>query len=426
VQRVVVTGVGIVSALGIGAEPTWRALMAGSTAVGPITAFDASSLRSRLAAEVPGFEPRDFVSNRKSLRMMTRGDQMAVAAARLALDDGGVSPSDADADRFGLFLGGSKEIAEPENLQEAVLAARQPDGSVDMARFGLEATATVYPLFYILGLPGAALFFISEAFGLKGANAYFAGTAEASAVAVGTAFRAIRRGEVDSALAGGFADPITWWTMTKFDALGLLTDRNLLGGRACRPFDLERNGAVLGEGAAILLLESEASARRRRARILAEVVGFGSAFRSSAFLTPSPDGSDVADAVAAASRERGSDGAGFSYVVTHGSATSLGDASEVRGIRTALGPAANDIAASSVKAATGHLLGAAGGLNACVAALAVARQEVPPSLNLETPDQACDLPWVLAPRRSMLVQDALAIARGIEGQAVALAFRGYQ
>ena len=423
-RRVAVTGIGLVTPLAVGTDETWNALLACRSAIGPVTRFDASSLRTRLAAEANDFDPKPFVAKPRTLRMMTRGDQFAFAAAALALQDAGCDAKSMDGDRFALYAGSNKEIPDPDYFRDAVLASRLPDGTVDHRRFAQAAFSSVYPLFYVEGLPGAALFFISEAYGLTGPNSYFAGTAEAGMVALGSAFRAIRRGEADVALAGGFDDPISWWNFSKLDAMGVLSDRNDDGPAACRPFDRRRSGSVLGEGAAFLFLEWWDAAEARAAHIYAEVAGFGNEFDPSGFPTPAPDGPEVARAIRAALREARVDPAAVGYIAAHGSATRLGDASEARGIRAALGSAAERSAGSSVKASTGHLVGAAGALNAAIAALAIDRGMIPPTLNLEVLDPECRFDWVAGEARDAHVDVSLAVARGMEGQAVTLALTG--
>lgn len=417
---VVVTGVGLVTALGIGTDESWHGLLDGRSGVRTIRAYDPSSLRTQLAAEIDGFDPEQF-ANRRTLRTMTRNDQLALAAATLAVRDAGLEGFE-DGERAGLFVGSSKEASDPVPVLEATLVARNPDGSVDMARLGEQASSVFYPLFYVEGLQAASLFYISQAHGLKGANCYFAGGAEASAIAVGRAFRAIRRGEADVALAGGFDDGSFWWNMVKFDTLGLLTGRNDLGAAACRPWDAERDGGVLGEGGAFLVLESADAARARGATPYAEITGFGSAYDTYRLITPDPAGGSLSRAIAAALAEAGAEPAAIDYVAAHGSGTRLGDASEARALERVFGRNGG-VAVSSVKPATGHLLGGAGALNAAVAALAIARGAVPPTLNLERPDPACELDWIVGESRETRIGQALALARGLEGQNVALALR---
>jgi 3-oxoacyl-[acyl-carrier-protein] synthase II len=422
-RRAVITGIGLVTPLGIGTEATWRGLIEGRTAVGPIRQFDASSLRTQVGGEIVDFQPEQFATNRRTLRMMTRNDQLALAGATLAVRDAQINLADQDSDRTGLFVGSNKEISNPMHLLEATLVGRNPDGSVDMRRLGEQATSAFYPLFYVEGLQAASLFFISQAFDLKGANTYFAGTAETGAVAVGRAYRAIRRGEVDVAIAGGFDDAVSWWSMTKFDALGVMTDRNDLGSAACRPYDRDRTGTVLGEGAALLTLEEYHGAVARGARIYAEIVGFGSGYDGYKLITPHPEGRGLSLAIQAALRESGSPPEAIRYIAAHGSGTRLGDASEARAIRAVWRASTAGLAASSVKPATGHLGAGAGALNVAVAALALQRQVVPPTLNLETPDPVCRMDWVPGQAREVRLEQALALARGLEGQNVALALR---
>ena len=422
-KRVAITGIGLLTPLGIGTESTWRGLIAGRSGVGPIRHFEASSLRTQLGAEVADLDPAQFVTNRRTLRMMTRNDHLAFVGAALAVQDAALDLASQDGERVGLFVGSNKEISNPDHVLEASLVARNPEGSVDIRRLGEQAQSAFYPLFYVEGLQAASLFYISQAYNLKGANSYFAGMAEVGAVAVGRAFRAIRRGEVDAALAGGFDDAISWWNMTKFDALGLLTGRNDRGAAAVRPYDCDRDGTVLGEGAAFLMLEELESARRRDARIYAEIAGYGNRYDTFKLITPDPDGRALRGAIGAALGDAGSPVEAIGYVAADGSATRLGDASEARALRAAFDWAADSLAASSVKAATGHMVAAAGALNAAVAALAVHHQVLPPTLNLENPDPVCDLDWVPNEAREARVEQALALARGFEGQNVALVLR---
>ena len=420
--RVVITGIGLVTSLGIGVEPTWRGLIEGRSGIRPIRSYDTSSLRTKLGGEIDGFQPEQFVTQRRNLRMMTRNDQLALAGATLAVRDSGLELG-AQNERAALFVGSNKEVSNPTALLEGILLARREDGSVDFGRIGEVAKSTFPPLFYVEGLQAASLFYISQAFGLMGANTYFAGTAESGAVAVGRAFRAIRRGEANAAIAGAFDDAISWWSMTKFDPLGLMTHRNDLGAAACRPFDRRRSGTVMGEGAALLLLEEYEAAAKRGARMYAEIVGFGSGYDAYKVLTPHPEGRGLAHAIRAALREAATAPEAIGYVAAHGSGTRLGDPSEARALRTAFGGAADRLVASSVKPATGHLMAAAGALNAAVAALAIHHGVVPPTLNLEQPDPVCNLDWVPNQAREVRVEQALALARGWEGQNVALALR---
>ncbi|WP_116949772.1 beta-ketoacyl-[acyl-carrier-protein] synthase family protein [Jiangella endophytica] len=426
-RRVAVTGIGLVTALGVGTDETWQAVVAGKSAVDQLRGFDASTLDARLGAEIAGFDPAPYVAQRRALRNMTRNDQLAVAGAALAVRDAGLDPvagTSLDPDRLGLFIGGNKEISEPSKVLDAVLLARNEDGTADVRRMGTEGAAQFYPLFYVEGLQAAALFYISQAHHLRGANTYFAGTGDVGGTAVGRAFRAVRRGEATVAVAGGFDDPTSWWSMTKLDPLGLLTPSNDLGAAACRPYDRAHDGTVMGEGAAFVVLEDLEAARRRGATVYAEVCGFGAGFDSGVLGEPSRSGRGLAHAIRAALDEAGADPADVDYVATDGTATPDGDAGEAAALRDALGAAAATVAASTVKPAVGNLVAGAGALNVAVAALASHHATVPPTLNLTDVDPACaGIDWVPREARRIPVGHALALCRGMEGQNVAIALR---
>jgi 3-oxoacyl-[acyl-carrier-protein] synthase II len=420
-RRVAITGVGLVTPLGVGTEETWSALLEGRSGIGEIESYDASSLRTRLGGEAGEIKGRDFVPNRRSLRTMTRNDLLGTVGAVLAVRDAGIELAEDPEGRHALFTASNKEISDPDSVADAALAARDEDGNVTTRRFGEEFPRGVRPLFFLEGLQGASLFYISEAFGLKGTNTYFAGTAESGMNAIGRGYRAVRRGEADLAIAGGFDDPVSWWQMSRLDTLGILSASNDKGAGAVRPFDRDRDGAVMGEGAAFVVLEDLEAAHARGARAYAEVAGFGAGSDITHLVTPDRDGHGVRLAAESALKEAGSAQDAVGYVAAHGSGTRLGDASEARGLGGLFDGGA---AVSSVKAATGDLFAGAGALNAAVAALAIHSGALPPTLNLEHPDNAGDgIDFIASEAREAKVSEALAIARGFEGQNVALALR---
>jgi 3-oxoacyl-[acyl-carrier-protein] synthase II len=418
-RRVVVTGIGVLTALGLGTDATWKALLEGRSGVGPIRGFDASSLRTRLAAEITDFDPRELL-DRRAARKMTRSEQLAVSGATLAVRDAGLDGG-LDPARTALFTGSSKEVSDLTKLTGAIVESTD-DGRFDVRRVG-ERISSFQPLFYVEGLQGASLFYISSAFGLRGANTYFAGTSEAGLNAIGRAFRSIRRGEADCAVAGGYDDPVWWWSQSSFDSLGVLTDRNELGAGAFRPYDREASGAVLGEGASFLILEEYEAARARGAHVYAEVAGYGCGADAHQLLTPHPEGRGLVHALRRALDDARCAPEDVAYVAAHGSATALGDQSEARALRTVFGDGPAAPVASSVKPATGHLVGGAGALNVAVAALAVHDGAVPPTLNLADPQPGCEFDWVPRTARELPVNLALAVARGLEGQNAVLALR---
>ncbi len=423
-RRVAITGIGLLTPLGVGTDETWRGLVEARSAVGPIWSYDASSLRTQLGAEILDLDPKQFV-NRRSLRTMTRYDMLATVAATIAMQDSSLELGEDDPDgRAALFAASGKEISKPEHFEEVAVAVRNEDGLVDMRQFGTMAPSSVHPLFFIEGLQGASLFYISEAHVLRGPNTYFSGTAESGLTAIARAYASIRRGEADVALAGGADAPVCWWNMAKIDSLGLTTRSNDLKDGACRPYDSERDGTVMGEGGAFVVLEEMDAAQRRGARIYAEVTGSGAATDIERLLTPEPQGRALAHAIGAALRAAGEPAEAIDYVAAHGSGTRRGDASEGQALREVFGDAGGGPMVSSVKPATGHLGAGAGALNLAVAALAVHRRQAPPTLNLSSPDPSCGgIDWIAGQAREAPVRHALALARGLEGQNVALAVR---
>jgi 3-oxoacyl-[acyl-carrier-protein] synthase II len=435
-RRVVITGIGLITPFGIGVAPTWQGLIEGHSGLAPIRSFNASSLRTQIAGEVQDFEPKTFVKNRRLLRLMTRCDRFAFAAASLALDDAGLASVRLDSDRTGLFLGSNKDISDPNHFYTAALESRSETGTVDPHQFIKSAYATVYPLFFVEGLPASSLFFLSEEHGLKGVNGFFIGTADASAVAVGRAYRAVRRGEADRCIAGGFDASVFWLNLIKLDALTVTTPRNDLGPEAYRPYDRDRSGCVIGEGAAFLILEELSAAVNRDAHIYAEIMGFGSGCDAYSMVTPHPEGRGLALAMNAALHEAQLSPSAIDYIMAHGSGTLLGDASEVAAIKSVFSqekgkegsqkgnkPLPYMPVGSSIKPATGHLVAAAGALNVAVTALALHNQILPPTLNLHNMDPECAMDWVPHQARAARVDAALSLARGLEGHNVALTLR---
>jgi len=418
-----ITGIGLCTPLGKGTEETWSALLEGESAIGPIEGYDAQSLRTQLGAEIKEIRGRDYATNRRSVRTMTPHDVYAMAAVKMAIDDSGLELPEDDADgRIALFTGGDKQVSDPDYFSESSVAARDDDGQVSMSRFGELAYGSVHPLFFIEGIQGSSLFYISEEYNLRGPNTYFSGTAEAGAFAIARGARALRRGEADVALVGASDAPIFWWHMAAWDTLGVLTGRNELGAAACAPYDRDRDGTVMGEGGAFLVLEDLDAAQARGADVYAVVAGSGAGTDLDHLDAPDAEGRPLAAAVARALEQAGASAGDVGYVAAHGAGTRDGDASEAAALRTALG--SNGAVASSVKAATGHLVAAAGALNVALAALALRHGKVPPTLNLANLDPDCaGLDWVPGEARDVDAEVALAVARGLEGQNVALALR---
>lgn len=421
--RVVITGIGLCTALGTGTEETWSALVEGRSAIEPIEAFDAGSLRTQIGAEVKGLRGRDYAKNRRSVRTMTQHDVLAMAAVKLAIEDAGLELEDDVDGRNALFTAGDKQVSDPDMFSESSVAARDEAGVASMHRFGELAFGSVPPLFFIEGIQGSSLFYISEEYRLRGANTYFSGTAEAGLFAIARGARAIRHGEADIAIVGASDSPIFWWHMAAWDTMGVLTGRSELGAAACAPYDADRDGTVMGEGGVFFVLEDLDAAQARGARVYAEVAGTGARMDLDHLVTPGPEGRPLAAAIGRALERAGASADEVGYVAAHGSGTVQGDASEAAALRSAF-EGAGTMAASSVKGATGHLVAAAGALNVAVAALAIDRGVIPPTVGLENLDPECaGVDWVAKEARESRVDLALALARGLEGQNVALALR---
>lgn len=418
-RRVVITGIGLLTGLGEGPRRTWDALLAGRSAIGRLSAYDPTPLHTRLGAEIAGFDPLRFAS-RKALRMINRGDQLGLAAATLALADAGIDTGTELGHRAGLFLGGSKEVPRMDDLLDSIVAVRRDDGTADLPALGRGAASILAPLFYVEGLQPAALYHVSQKFGIRGPNCFYAGTADAGSMAIGRAMRAIRRGEADLAIAGGYDDATGWWSMSKMDSLGMLATDNDAGVAAFRPFDRHRAGSILGEGAAVVVLEERQAARSRGATFYADVTGFGAGNDCHRPPAPDPHGRGLTTAIRRALHDGAANAAEVGYVAAHGCATRAGDASEAHALRHALGASASTVPVSSIKPQTGHLVGAAGALNVAVAALAIRYGAAPATLTLDEPDPACDLDHVPHEPRAIRASHALALARGFEGQAAAL------
>ncbi|MBI4588608.1 MAG: beta-ketoacyl-[acyl-carrier-protein] synthase family protein [Candidatus Rokubacteria bacterium] len=424
-RRVVVTGMGLVSAVGIGVEETWEALIAGRSGVRPIASSDAASLPIGIGAQVTGFAVQTYVANRKIVKLLCKGEAYGLAAAKMALESAGAVPEEMNPARGGVYLGCTKETGPPERLFAGVRAALDESNRVDVCKFGVEGAKHIHPLCLVEGLPNACLYYISEAFHLQGANSNIITSGAASAHAIGEAFRAIQHGESDYVVAGGFDSWVDWLSLAGVRALGLLSTRNHEPAKACRPFDRTRDGSVLGEGAGILLLEALDHARARGAKIHAELVGYATTTDAYKILTPRPDGVSLAAAISGALADAAIVPDEVDYVNAYGSGTILGDKTETLAIKTALGKHAHGIPVSSIKPVVGHLVGASGAVELIASVLAIERGRIPPTINYAHPDPVCDLDYVPNKARDASVDVALSISRGFGGQNVALVARAF-
>jgi len=409
-RRVVVTGIGLVSSLGIGTELNWTALCAGQSGIAPITKFDAAQFATRIAGEVKGFDPLRFLE-KKDVKKMDVFIQYAIAASQFAMDDAGFVVSPEQAPRVGVFIAsGIGGFTTIEREHKALLEG---------------GPRKISPFFIPSAIINLAAGQVSIRYGAKGPNSATCTACSASAHAIGDAFEIIRRGDADVMIAGGSEAAITPMGIGGFGALRALSTRNDAPECASRPFDKDRDGFVVGEGAGVLILEEYEQARRRGARIYAELVGYGMSADAYHITAPSEDGDGPFRVMNAAIASAGITHAQIDYINAHGTSTPHGDKIESLAIRRSFGDHAGKVAVSSTKSMTGHLLGAAGGLEAGITVLAVHHQVVPPTINLDQPDEGCDLDYVPNVKRALPIQYALSNSFGFGGTNAALLFKRY-
>ncbi len=409
-RRVVVTGIGLVSSLGIGTEANWQALCAGCSGISPITKFDAAQFATRIAGEVKHFDPLRFIE-KKDVKKMDVFIQYAIAASQFAMDDARMTITAAAAPRVGVFIAsGIGGFTTIEREHKALLEG---------------GPRKISPFFIPSAIINLAAGKVSIRFGAKGPNSATCTACSASAHAIGDAYEIIRRGDADVMIAGGSEAAITPMGIGGFGALRALSTRNDEPEKASRPFDKDRDGFIVGEGAGVVILEELDAARARGARIYAELVGYGMSADAYHITAPSEDGDGPFRVMGAALRSAGVTAADVDYINAHGTSTPHGDKVETIAIKRCFGDHAYKVAISSTKSMTGHLLGAAGGLEAGITVLAVYNQLVPPTINLDHPDEECDLDYVPNKKRPLPIQYALSNSFGFGGTNAALLFKRY-
>ncbi|MHB1325341.1 MAG: beta-ketoacyl-ACP synthase II [Thermoleophilia bacterium] len=406
-RRVVVTGIGVISSIGTGIEDYWRALVAGTSGVATITHFDTTDYRVHIAAEVKDFDPTVY-TDKKSARRMDRFAQFSVAAAKLAVEDGSLDVA-ADPENIGVLVASGIGGLETFERETEVLLNKGP--------------SRISPLFIPMQIVNMAAAQVSIVLGAKGPLSTVCTACSAASNAIGEAFEIIRRGAADVMLAGGSEATITPVGISSFAAMRALSERNDEPERASRPFDRDRDGFVMGEGSAILILEELERAQARGAKIYAEVCGYGMSSDAYHISAPEPSGKNQARAMTAALAEAEIQPSEIDYINAHGTSTQLGDEIETRVIRIALGEHADKVAISSTKSMIGHCLGASGALEAAACVLAIDRGTIPPTINLENPCPECDLDYVPNQARERQVRVAASNSFGFGGHNVTLVFR---
>lgn len=401
-RRVAVTGVGLVSPLGIGNKENWDALLAGRCGIGPITRFDASRLSSRIAGEVKGFDPSLYIE-KKEIKKMDTFIHYAIAAAHFAMEDSGLPVTDANRERIAVVVGsGIGGLPLIEEMQRRYVESN--------------GNPKVISPFFITGLiVNEAAGNISIKYGLKGPNLTTATACTTGAHAVGEAYRMIQYGDADAAVAGGTESVLTPLAVGGFAVMRALSTRNDDPQAASRPWDRDRDGFVISEGAGLVILEEMEAAKKRGARIYAELVGYGMSGDAYHIAAPSEDGDGPARVMKNGLADAGINPEDIDYINAHGTSTPLGDKAETLAIKKVFGTHAKTLAVSSTKSMTGHLLGAAGGLETGICALAVHEQVMPPTINYVTPDPECDLDYVPNTARRGRLRYALSNSFGFGG-----------
>lgn len=407
-RRVVVTGIGAVTPIGTGVEGLWQGLARRRSVVGPITRFDPEPFRSRIAAEVADFHPTDHLEERRA-RRMDRYSQFAIAATRLALADAELEPAREDRDRIGTMLG--------------TALGGVAFGEAQSRAFYREGPRAVDPALALSVFAGAASCNIAIEFGLTGPNSTNGMSCASGTIAVGDAFRAIARGDADVMVAGGAEAPLAPLCFGAFAFIRAMSTRNEDPARASRPFDAARDGFVMGEGAACLVLEERGRALARGAPVYIEICGFGVTNDAHHMTAPRPDGRQAARAMAMALNEQGVTPGEVGYINAHGSSTPLNDPTETQSIKQVFGDRAYRIPVSGTKGYYGHALGASGAIEAAICALASRREWLPPTVNLEQPDPACDLDYLTGPGRNARPDYLLSNSFGFGGINASLLFR---
>jgi 3-oxoacyl-[acyl-carrier-protein] synthase II len=407
-RRVVVTGVGLVCALGIGTEESWKNLVAGHSGIGPITHFDASPFDCKIAGEIKHFDPFHWIE-KKELKKMGRFIQVALAATDFAVKKAHWKPDQSDLDEVGVYVSsgiGGFDIIEREHVK---LLHGGP--------------GKISPFFIPSAIVNLASGHISIRYGARGPNSATATACSASAHAIGDSFKIIERGAAEMMICGGTEATVTPMGIGGFAAMKALSTRNDEPARASRPWDAGRDGFVVGEGAGILILESLHHAHQRNAPILAEIVGYGMSGDAYHITQPEENGDGAYRVMKAAIKDAKLSAHDIGYVNAHGTSTPLGDVIETRALKRVFGERAKRVPISSTKSMTGHLLGGAGGLEAGISVLALHDQILPPTINLENPDPECDLDYVPNHARKASVEYALSNSFGFGGTNAALIFK---
>jgi 3-oxoacyl-[acyl-carrier-protein] synthase II len=410
-RRVVVTGLGLISPVGIGVDESWTNLKAGKSGIGAITHFDAAQFATQIAGEVKGFDPADYI-HAKEIKKMDRFTHLAIGASQMAVDDSGLKITEKNATRVGVIAGaGMGGLDTLENIHSTYLE---------------KGPRRITPFFIPMVIINLASGNISMRFGAKGPNSTVTTACATGTNCIGDSFRLIQLGYADAMIAGGSEAAITPLGVGGFNAMRALSTRNDEPERASRPFDMERDGFVMGEGAGIVVLEEFEMAKTRGAKIYAEVVGYGMTADAYHMTAPAPEGEGAARCMAATLKDAGVSPEDVDYINAHGTSTKFGDELETAAIKTVFGDHAYKLAISSTKSMTGHLLGASGGVEAITTILGIYEGVIPPTINLDNPDPECDLDYVPHKAKEIELNYAISNSFGFGGTNACLLFKKFE
>ncbi len=410
-RRVVITGLGMITPLGIGVKGSWEGLIAGRSGIRRITQFDSSNFPTKIAGEVQDFNPEDYIEY-KEIKKMDRFIHFAIAATKMALDDSGLQITASNAEKVGVIVGSGIGGLHAIEHYPSVLLEKGP--------------RRITPFFIPMLVINLASGQISIIFGAKGPNSAVATACASGSHSIGDAYKIIQRGDADAMIAGGTEAVITPLGIGGFNAMKALSTRNDEPEKASRPFDIARDGFVMGEGAGIVILESLESALDRGAKIYAELVGYGMSADAYHITSPVPDGEGAARCMKMTLKDGGADPSELDYINAHGTSTKYGDEIESKAIKTVFGEHAYKVAISSTKSMTGHLLGASGGVEAVIVVLSIYNGIIPPTINLDKPDPECDLDYVPYKSRKITVNYALSNSFGFGGTNACLLFKKFE
>ncbi|MCP4901235.1 MAG: beta-ketoacyl-[acyl-carrier-protein] synthase family protein [bacterium] len=421
-RSVAITGIGMVTPLGLDVPSTWQSLMEGDSGIGPITGFDASGFPTRIAAEVKGFDPQSAVDDRKSLKYTLPFTRFALAAAEEAIQDAGIRPTHATSERWALSCGSGMMTTEFDFLQRFQQEVAT-DGEPDLARLGAEAEHFISAPEFARQRVVSGQALLHQRYGIRGYSANLHTACSSGGQALGLAMRLIRAGDADFVLAGGYDSMITPVGLTGFCLLGAVSPDNDFPDRASRPFDRTRNGFVLGEGAGFFVLEEWQAARERGANIYAELAGEGNSLSSYRITDSHPSGDGPIQALRAAVADAGENLDTVDYINAHGTSTQMNDLCETNAVKAVFGERAPSVPVSSTKGQMGHLIAAAGAVEGAICALAIHHGTAPMTANLVDPDPQCDLDYISEGCRPLEIDVAISNSFGFGGSNSSLAFR---